>query len=121
MECDKRIICDLLNMPLMKLVLKYLGLPYFRGKSKSEAYTFIIDEKVFEQNARVESKVVKSGREEEMIKSAIQAIPCYASSRFLLPKKLCETLNSCVSNFWRKGDPECRGIHWNSLRQYGVG
>lgn len=102
MECDKRIICDLLDMPLMKLDPKYLGLPYFRGKSKSksEAYTFII-EKVFEQNARVESKVVKSGREEVMIKSAIQAIPCYASSRFLLPKKLCETLNSCVSNFWR--------------------
>lgn len=53
-------------MPLMKLDPKYLGLPYFRGKSKSEAYTFII-EKVFEQNARAESKVVKSGREEVMI------------------------------------------------------
>lgn len=55
---------------------------------------------------------MSQGGKEIMLKSVAQAIPCYAMSCFLFPKKICHKLNSLVSNFWWKGDPEKRGIHW---------
>lgn len=112
-ESEKENICDLLGVPLMKLDSKYLGLPSFWGKSKSEAYMFLI-EKALNKMQGWKNRLISQAGKEIMIKQVIQALPCYAMSCFLLPKKLCDKLNSLVSNFWWKGDPEGRGIHWNS-------
>ena len=37
---------------------------------------------------------------EILIKVVVQAIPTHTMSCFLLPKSLCDELNSMVSNFW---------------------
>lgn len=97
----------------MKLDSKYLGLPSFWGRSKSEAYTFIIEMSLNKMQGW-KHKQMSFGGKEIMIKSEIQPISNYAMSCFLLPKGICDKLNSSVSNFWWEGDPEKRGIHWNS-------
>lgn len=33
---------------------------------------------------------------------------------FVFPKKFCERLNSYISNFWWRGDPMDKGIHWTN-------
>ncbi|KAF7120235.1 hypothetical protein RHSIM_Rhsim13G0061700 [Rhododendron simsii] len=112
-EMDKQLVCDLLDVPLMKVDARYLGLPSFWGKSKMEAYSFIVD-KTLGKLQGWKQKQMSQGGKEIMLKSVTQAIPSYAMSCFLLPKGLCDKLNSYVSNFWWKGDPESRGIHWCS-------
>lgn len=113
MEYDKQLFCDFLQAPLMKLDSKYLGLPSFWGRSKAEAYSFIIEKSLCKMQGW-KMKQMSFGGKEIMIKSEVQPICSYAMSCFLLPKKICEKLNSLVSNFWWKGDPEKKGIHWNS-------
>ncbi|XP_058208253.1 uncharacterized protein LOC131321268 [Rhododendron vialii] len=43
---DNQLVCDLLDVPLMKSDAKYLGLPFLQGKSKTEAYSFIMEKTV---------------------------------------------------------------------------
>ncbi|XP_058180015.1 uncharacterized protein LOC131298548 [Rhododendron vialii] len=85
-DVDKQLCCDFMEVPLMKLDSKYLGLPSFWGKSKAEAYSFII-EKVLNKMQGWKVKKMSLGGKEIMLKSVVQAIPSYAMSCFLLPKK----------------------------------
>lgn len=110
---DKQLVCDILDVSLMNCDAKYLGLPSFLGKSKTETYSFIV-EKTLGKLQGWKQKQMSQGGKEIMIKSVTQAIPVYAMSCFLLPKGLCDKLNSYVANYWWKGDPEARGIHWRS-------
>lgn len=113
MEGEKILLCEFLDIPMLMLDSKYLGLPSFWGKSKSDAYSFLI-EKALNKMQGWKSKLLNQAGKEIMIKTVIQAIPCFAMSCFLLPKKLCDKINSFVSNFWWKGDPDSKGIHWTS-------
>ncbi|KAG5565563.1 hypothetical protein RHGRI_001466 [Rhododendron griersonianum] len=112
-EIDKQLVCDLLEVQLMKGDARYLRLPSFWGRSKTEAYSFIVD-KTLGKLQGWKQKQMSQGGKEIMLKFVTQAIPSYAMSCFLLPKGLCDKVNTYVSNFWWKGDPEARGIHWYS-------
>lgn len=76
---------------------KYLGLPSFWGKSKSEAYIFIVEKALKKMQGWISKRLNQAGKE-TMLKSVLQAIPTYAMACFLLPKKLCEKLDSLVRN-----------------------
>lgn len=110
---DKQLLCDYLNISPMKGDSKYLGLPSFWGRSKSEAYTFLV-EKAFRKMQGWKTKLISLAGKETLIKSEVQGIPTYAMACFLLPKKLCAKLDAITRNFWWKGNPEDRGICWNS-------
>ncbi|KAF7154507.1 hypothetical protein RHSIM_Rhsim01G0139300 [Rhododendron simsii] len=112
-DIDKQLVRDVLDVPMIKGDAKYLGLPTEWGKSKTEAYAFIV-EKTLGKLQGWKQKCMSMGGKETMIKSVVQTIPSYAMSCFLLPKGLCDKLNSYVSNFWWKGDAETKGIHWCS-------
>lgn len=97
----------------MKGDSKYLGLPSFWGKSKAEAYSFLI-EKALRKMQGWKTKLISLAGKETLIKSEVQGIPTYAMACFLLPKKICVKLDAITRNFWWKGNPEERGICWNS-------
>lgn len=57
---------------------------------------------------------------EVFIKSMLQAIQTYAMSCFLLPKSLCEELESIFAKFWwqkRKGRKGIRWCQWKFMCQ----
>ncbi|KAI8525452.1 hypothetical protein RHMOL_Rhmol13G0231200 [Rhododendron molle] len=112
-DIDKQLCCDLLNMSPMKGDSKYLGLPSFWGRSKAEAYTFLV-ERAFKKMQGWKTKLISMAGKETLIKSQVQGIPTYTMACFLLPKRLCDKLDSITRNFWWKGNPEDRGICWNS-------
>lgn len=58
------------------------------------------------------SILISMGGKETLIKSVVQGIPSYAMACFLLPKSLCDKLNSLTRNFWWKGNPDDKGICW---------
>ncbi|KAG5522106.1 hypothetical protein RHGRI_034338 [Rhododendron griersonianum] len=59
------------------------------------------------------------GGKDILIKSVVQGIPNFAMACFLLPKKLCEKLDSLTRNFWWKGNPKDKGICWTSWENMG--
>lgn len=108
---DKQLICDFMNIDLLRGDAKYLGLPSFWGRSKAEAYTFLV-EKSLKKMQGWKLKMLNQAGKETMLKSVVQAIPSYAMACFLLPKKLCNKLDTLSRNFWWKGNPEDRGVCW---------
>lgn len=103
---DNQLLSVFFDEPLMKEEAKYLRLPTSWGRLKSEAYSFIVEKTLGVLQGWTQKRMSMGGNE-IMIMS-------YAMLCFLLPKRLCDKLNSYVSNFWWKGDAETRGIHWCS-------
>jgi len=52
-----------------------------------------------------------------LIKAVAQAIPTYIRSLFKLPKGLCHTIQSTITQFWWRHKHEDRKIHWISIPQ----
>lgn len=107
---EKQLICDFLNVKHSRGDSKYLGLPSFWGRSKAEAYAFIV-EKALKKMQGWKAKCLSLGGKETLIKSVVQGIPTYAMAYFLLPKSICDKLNALSRNFWWKGDPADKGIN----------
>lgn len=59
------------------------------------------------------------GGKETLIKSVVQGVPTFAMACFLLPKNICDKLDSLTRNFWWKGNPEDKGICWVSWDNLG--
>jgi hypothetical protein len=47
-----------------------------------------------------------------LIKAVAQAIPTYLMSSFLLPKGLCQQIESITSRFWWGSNIDKRKVHW---------
>lgn len=59
------------------------------------------------------------GGKEILIKSVVQGIPTFAMACFLLPKNLCDKLDTLTRSFWWKGNPDDRKICWVSWDNLG--
>jgi hypothetical protein len=74
---------------------KYLGLPTLVGKSRKQTFKSIKD-RVQRRLGDWKLKFLSQARKEILLKAVIQAIPIYSMSIFLLPKGLCNELNSLM-------------------------
>jgi len=95
----KDTITNILGVRAVMGTGKYLGLPSMVGRSKETTFGFIKDciwHKINSWSSKCLSKV---GRE-VMIKSALQSIPSYIMSVFLLPNKLVDAIEKMINVFW---------------------
>ncbi|KAA3487748.1 reverse transcriptase [Gossypium australe] len=90
---------------------KYLGLPNVVGRRKKESFQNLIDRIMLKIDGW-STRLLSQGRKEVFIKSVLQSIPTYAMSCFLLPKVLCEKIDSKIANYWWQKGKGKRGIHW---------
>ena len=74
---------------------KYLGLPSFIGRSKTQVFS-ILKERIGQKLAGLKGKLLSMGGKEILIKAMAQAIPMYTMSCFLLPQSLCDDLESMM-------------------------
>ena len=95
---------------------KYLGLPSIIGRSKSLVFTNI-KQRVEQKLASWKGKLLSIGGREMLIKAVAQAVPTYAMSCFLLPKGLCEDLESIMRNFWWGQKEQETKVAWVSWRR----
>ena len=58
------------------------------------------------------SKTLSQGGKQVYIKSILQAIPTYLMSCFLLPRALCQELDSIIKDYWWKHSQRKQGIYW---------
>ncbi|KAA3466354.1 reverse transcriptase [Gossypium australe] len=90
---------------------KYLGLPNVVGRRKKESFQNLIDRIMLKIDGW-STRLLSKGGKEVFIKSVLQSIPTYAMSCFLLPKALCEKIDSKIANYWWQKGKGKRGIHW---------
>ncbi|CAN1325525.1 LINE-1 reverse transcriptase homolog [Linum perenne] len=107
-------IAAYLNIDLSRSLGNYLGLPAEWGRSKSEAFNFML-ERLSTRAEGWKSVLLSTGGREVMIKSILQAIPSYLFSVFLLPDRILKRMNAIVARFWWAGDARRRTIHWCSI------
>lgn len=84
-------------------------MPSLIGRSKVREFQGIL-ERVSKRIGKWKTKFPL----EIMLKAVIQAIPTYCMSVFLLPKLLCNELNSLMSNFWWDSQDKVAQVHWKN-------
>ena len=77
----------------------YLGLPILTGSSKFAAFQGILD-KVQDKIEGWRAKTLSQADRLVLIKSVAAAIPSYAMSSFVLPSRICSSLDRSFKNFW---------------------
>ncbi|CAL5441412.1 unnamed protein product [Camellia sinensis] len=111
----KGLICGVLGISSARPHVKYLGIPSSWGRSKSEAYGFLVDKMVAKMQGW-KNKLLSHARREVLIKAVVQTVPSYAMACFFFPKSFCNKLNMAIRNFWWKGDPTNKGIPWTKWK-----
>ncbi|KAA3471031.1 reverse transcriptase [Gossypium australe] len=89
---------------------KYLGLPIVVGRRKKEVFQSILD-KIDMRIDGWSTRILSQGGKEVFIKAVLQAIPTYAMSYFLIPRALCEMIESKLARYWWQKGAGKRGIH----------
>ncbi|XP_058762620.1 uncharacterized protein LOC131636007 [Vicia villosa] len=92
---------------------KYLGLPFMIGKSKSSIFSFIKDRIWNCINSWKGRSLSKAGKE-IMIKLALQAIPAYIMSIFILPDVVVNEIERMLNSFLWGGRSNSKGIRWKA-------
>jgi len=77
----------------------YLGLPFFIGKSKKEAFQSILA-RVLGRLEGWHAKTLSQAGRTVLIKATASFIPSYTMSTFFLPKSLCTALDKGFKDFW---------------------
>ncbi|XP_050236702.1 uncharacterized protein LOC126686613 [Mercurialis annua] len=89
---------------------RYLGLPTFVGSSKREIFNILL-ERVWKKLKGLKEKLLSKAAKEVLLKAVIQAISTYTMGVFRLPQKICQKIQSFMSNFWWKSGGEGKGLH----------
>jgi hypothetical protein len=97
----------------------YLGLPALVGKSRIAAFQGI-KERVWKRHQDWKLNFLSQAGKDVLLKAVIQAIPTYSMSVFLLPKALCDEINSLMQNFWWGHQKKEKGIPWMSWSRMGL-
>lgn len=77
----------------------YLGAPSLIGRDKSKAFDFV-KEKTWKRLNGWKFKMLSRAGKKVLLKSAIQFIPSYIMSVFLLSVLLCEDFERMMNSFW---------------------
>ena len=95
----RRAIQQMLGARIMSNTEKYLGLPMVSGKSKVNTFKEL-QEKITKRMMGWKEKFISKAGREILIKMVAQAIPTYSMGLFLIPKSICDNINSILSKYW---------------------
>ncbi|KAL8100447.1 hypothetical protein AgCh_032636 [Apium graveolens] len=79
----------------------YLGLPNMLGRNKSTILGYLKD-MVCSQVNKWNGKCISRSGKEVLIKTAVQALPTYAMSLFLLPQDITKHIEKTLASYWWK-------------------
>uniref|UniRef100_A0A803QF26 Reverse transcriptase domain-containing protein n=1 Tax=Cannabis sativa TaxID=3483 RepID=A0A803QF26_CANSA len=110
-------LCGILGMARANEHSTYLGLPCTMGRNKDAILGFLKD-KMQQRIQSWEGKLLSKAGREILLKTVAQALPSYAMSVFLLPKKTCSYLEGLMSKYWwGSSSNNSNGITWMSWRR----
>ena len=90
-----------------------LGLPTAIGKITSGTFDHIVDRCRSKLHGYSERNMACAARE-VLLKTVVQAIPTFSMSCFLLTKKVCNSIISCMAKYWWGSSIDKCTLHWLS-------
>jgi hypothetical protein len=106
-------ICEALHITTEAISDKYLGLPALVGADRSDCFEHFI-ERIIQRINGWKEKQLSIGGKEIPLKAIAQAIPVYAMSVFLIPKRICKRMMDAISSFWWGDDENSNKMHWHA-------
>jgi hypothetical protein len=97
----------------------YLGLPALVGRSRITAFQGI-KERVWRRLQDWKLNFLSQAGKEVLLKAVIQAIPTYSMSVFLLPKALCDEINSLMHKILVGASKKEKRVPWMSWSRMGL-
>ncbi|GAU48256.1 hypothetical protein TSUD_174940 [Trifolium subterraneum] len=107
----RQAIHQILPMATVDNYSKYFGQLTIIGKSKTQVFNFIQD-KIWKKLKGWKEKHLSFAGRGALIKAVAQAIPTYLMSNFLIPKGLCNQMESMIDRLWWGSNVDKRKIHW---------
>lgn len=92
---------------------KYLGLPIYMGKSKTQTFNYLKD-RVWKRIQGWKERLLSKAGKDVLIKAIAQAIPTYAMSCFDLTKILCDDIGKMICRYWWSQQENENKMHWLS-------
>jgi hypothetical protein len=92
---------------------RYLGLPVYIGKSRSNTFAYL-KERIWQRIQGWKEKLLWSAGKEILIKVVAQAIPTFAMGCFDITKEMCEQISTMVARYWWSNQDEENKMHWVS-------
>jgi hypothetical protein len=108
---SKQAVQQILPMPIVDQFSKYLGQPIITGRAKNQMFNFILD-KIWKKLKGWKEKHLSFAGRGTLIKAVAQAIPTYFMSSYLLPKGVCNQIESLTSRFWWGVNVDKKKVHW---------
>ncbi|KAI5674080.1 hypothetical protein M9H77_14444 [Catharanthus roseus] len=94
---------------------KYLGLPFYKGKSQVQAFVGVV-EKMQAKLSGCRGRILSQAGRIVLIKSVTQPQPSYATQTYFLPASICDKLDQLIRNLWWGNMEEGkRKIHLRAL------
>lgn len=91
-------IKNILSISIVQSHEVYLGLPTFSLRQKNLQFDYL-RQRICKKKLCWNSKFFSMGGREIWIKSAVQAVPSYATSCFKLPISLCQIIEQTLAKF----------------------
>jgi hypothetical protein len=89
----------ILNLPLIPIMAKYLGIHLFLSHNKRDAFMDIKD-RICSEITGWKAKLLSQAARTTLLKSVANAIPTYLMSLFLIPKSFCLEITVIMRKFW---------------------
>lgn len=113
-EDQKQIeLAAILFVPIVSVHDKYLGLPTYIGRARTDTFQYIKD-RLFTKLKGWQEKLLSDAGKEILIRVVAQALPSHAMSCFLLTNNFCTDLQQMCARFWWGSSTDQRKIHWKS-------
>ncbi|XP_019176856.1 PREDICTED: uncharacterized protein LOC109172161 [Ipomoea nil] len=113
----RSVVSGLIGVPEAADLGRYLGLPSMLGRNKTEVFRYI-EGNIRSRIGAWQNKLLSRAGKEVLLKSIAQALPIFTMSVFLLPMRICDTLEKLYNRYWWGGGGlNRREIHWLSWGQ----
>jgi hypothetical protein len=98
-EWCKRGVLEELHIRAEARTEKYLGLPVYVGRSKTQIFAYL-KERIWKKIQGWKERFLSRMGKDILIKACAQAIPTFAMSCFDLTKTLCDEMSTMICRFW---------------------
>ena len=112
-ENSRRRVQEILHIRAETRSEKYLGMPVYVGKSRTEVFAYL-KERVWQRIQGWKEKLLSKAGKEIMIKAVAQAVPVFVMGCFDITKEICGQISTLIAKYWWNNQDKDNSMHWLS-------
>ncbi|XP_019161436.1 PREDICTED: uncharacterized protein LOC109158072 [Ipomoea nil] len=98
----RALVSEIIGVPEATDLGRYLGLPSVVGRNKTAVFR-CVEENIRARTGTWQNKLLSRAGKEVLLKSIAQSLPIFTMSTFLLPMRVCDSLEKMFNRYWWGG------------------